>query len=66
MLYDTRCIELILKEFPGFNKAWQEHLDWWGEETPGLCSNMSLFSDYVLGLLQQKIHDNGIKGVFFY
>lgn len=54
----------ILKKFPGFEKKWQEHLAWWGEDVPGLSNDMSSFSDYILELLQNDEHADELKEIF--
>jgi hypothetical protein len=66
MIRSEECMDLILKKFPGFKAAWQEHLNWWGGDISGLSNDMSAFSDYALSLLKSNKHDQEIKHIFIF
>lgn len=60
-------MQAILEKFPEFNLAWQEHLEWWeGENRPGLCTDMSAFSGYVLTLLENKANSEYLRSIFLF
>jgi hypothetical protein len=64
MIKHNECMNLILKNFPGFQSDWQEHLDWWDGDTPGFSNDMSAFSHYVLALLKNNKDSQEIKDIF--
>lgn len=64
MVSKEQSIKLILQKFPGFQNAWQEHLDWWGKETPGFCNDMAAFSRYTIMLLKEKKNEQQLKEIF--
>lgn len=39
---------LLLEACPGFEPAWQKHLDWWKDEEPGAYNNTSEFARYLV------------------
>ena len=39
---------LLLEACPGFQPAWQEHLDWWKGEEPGVYNDTSEFARYIV------------------
>ncbi len=39
---------LLLEACPGFQPAWQEHLDWWKGEEPGVYNDTSEFARYLV------------------
>ncbi len=47
---------MIFSEFPDFEKSdrWKSHLEFWGEEKPGLCAVFSTFSDYIADNLKEN------------
>jgi hypothetical protein len=61
MISKKECIAEILESFPGFQSQWQEHIEYWGGEEPGLCNDLSEFSDYVSNLIvsedSKKLND---------
>lgn len=60
-----QCINLIIKQFPGFEEMWAEHIDWWGGENPGLSNNMAVFSRYTIKLLQDdEKNQTELKNIF--
>jgi hypothetical protein len=54
MISQKECITEILENFPGFQPQWQRHIEYWGNEEPGLCNDLSEFSDYVSDLIADK------------
>ncbi len=39
---------LLLDACPGFQPAWQKHLDWWNGEEPGVYNDTSEFARYLV------------------
>lgn len=64
MIQKEMCMKLVLKEFPNFRTLWQEHLDWWGKDVPGLSNDMSAISDYTINLLKNNQSSHEIKNIF--
>ena len=46
MISKERCFSVVLTHIPEFTPYWQEHNVNWNGEEPGLCNDMSAFSDY--------------------
>jgi len=53
----------ILKKFPGFQKEWDEHLNFWEREPAGVCNDMSKFSHYVARLIENGQTEN-LESIF--
>lgn len=66
MISEDECMKLILEKFPDFIGVWQEHLAWWDDEIPGFSNNMSVFSRYVVCLLQGENRLSEIKDIFLF
>lgn len=64
MVLRKDCMELILKQVPSFSDAWQAHLDYWGDEVPGLCNDMTAFSRYVTDLLNSSEQVENLAEIF--
>lgn len=64
MINEEQCIRLILEKFPDFKEMWQEHLDWWGEDTPGFSNDMAVFSEYTIKVLQKEHKIPELKVIF--
>lgn len=47
MITEKDCMGLLLEVVPEFRELWNKHLQWWGNETAGLCNDMSEFSNYI-------------------
>jgi hypothetical protein len=63
MISRTECMPEILESFPGFQSQWQKHLEYWGDEEPGLCNDLSEFSDYVSDLIVSE-DDKKLNDIF--
>ncbi len=51
------CMSIILAEIPGYRTSWDEHMLWWGDDTPSLGNNMASFSQYVAGIIISDMHE---------
>ncbi len=40
MVEKKDCMSYIFEKVPELSKKWQEHLDFWGEDEPGLCNDL--------------------------
>jgi len=49
VVFANDCSKMIFSEFPDFEQShrWKDHLEFWGEDKPGLCAIFSTFSDYI-------------------
>ncbi|MEM9538602.1 MAG: hypothetical protein AAGA60_03720 [Cyanobacteria bacterium P01_E01_bin.42] len=50
------CMKQILEQIPDFHSAWSQYCEYWGDDCPGLCSDLTEFSDFVIMLLQNNKH----------
>ncbi|MBP0021157.1 MAG: hypothetical protein J7647_26845 [Cyanobacteria bacterium SBLK] len=50
------CMKQILEQIPDFHSAWSQYCEYWGDDCPGLCSDLTEFSDFVITLLQNNKH----------
>jgi hypothetical protein len=50
-------VELLLKACPTAAKAWNEHLEWWGNAERGNFNDMSVFSRHVVECDSQLLTD---------
>jgi len=57
MITYENCIELFLNKVPGFEPAWQAHLEFWGNDTPGLSNDISKLSSYLINNLHLMSSD---------
>lgn len=65
MVSKEHSIKLILKEFPDFNKQWDEYLSYWDGVSPNYSLEMSEFSRYVIELLKKQRTDiEYVKKIF--
>jgi hypothetical protein len=48
MITKPQVMPLLLEACPGFQPAWQEHLDWWKGEEPGVYNDTSEFARYIV------------------
>ena len=49
---EDNCMDEVLKRVPGFQNAWQEHLDFWEGEKAGLILDMIELASYTQNLLE--------------
>jgi hypothetical protein len=48
MITEKRWVDLVIREFPAFAAHWQIYQDRWADEgSPGLCTDMSAFADFI-------------------
>ena len=47
------AVKLILDTHDGFKPHWQEHLEFWEDEEPGITNDFSPYVHYVVELLKQ-------------
>lgn len=52
-------MEFVLRSVPDFAPRWEAHLNYWQGKPSGLCLDMSEFSHYVGGLIQ----DDNVSGL---
>ncbi len=64
MVTEEQVMNLILQKFPSFNDAWEKHLAWWENDKPGLCNDISVFSRYVIELIQKGESEEKLKEIF--
>ena len=59
------CMDYILTHIPGFQKSWEEHVLWWGEDQRGLGNDVAAFSRYIVNLLSsgQDVSWENVCGV---
>lgn len=53
MNYD-KSLEFMLKTFPEFEKSWEKHLEFWGDNPRTIGIDITAFSDYVAEKLERK------------
>ena len=46
-----KAIEMILSTHKNFLPKWNEHLDFWEEDNPGITNDFSPYVDYVMELI---------------
>ena len=46
------CMNWILDQVPAFRPFWESHLEWWGDDEPGLGNNVAAFSHYIVHLMR--------------
>jgi hypothetical protein len=51
MISAEECMRLVLERFPAFEERWRAHLEYWEGETPGVCTDLSEFGQYVSDLI---------------
>ncbi len=56
-------VEIILRNFPGFQISWDKHLEYWDEDTRSICIDMSHFSNYTKTLLTEG-KDKNLREIF--
>lgn len=66
MISNKDCMKLILNRFPNFKQIWNEHIEWWGGDVPGLCNDMSAFTDYVVELLKVNNEKDELHNIFIF
>ena len=54
----------LVARYPGFQDAWQAHLDYWEGEEAGLCNDMAEFAVYVGALLEANSRTPELEGIF--
>lgn len=54
MISKKNCMNLIIKEFSGFQEKWNKHLDYWEDDERGLCIDISEFSEYAAELIASR------------
>lgn len=57
-------MKLVLDKFPGFQNAWQVHVEWWEGEEAGFCNDMSAFSIYTRDLIKHGKSHEEVKNIF--
>ncbi|WP_237059962.1 DUF7674 family protein [Microbulbifer sediminum] len=55
------AVKLILDTHEGFRSYWQEHLDFWEDEEPGITNDFSPYIQYVLELLRKENKSETLK-----
>jgi hypothetical protein len=63
MISRADCMNTILRRIPNFEERWQAHLSYWDGEEPGLCIDVTEFSDYVADLINQDRLE-ALPGIF--
>ena len=48
MTTKSEVMPLLLEACPGFQSAWQEHLEWWKGEEPGAFNDAAEFARYLV------------------
>ncbi|WP_447895911.1 DUF7674 family protein [Vreelandella sp. GE22] len=48
MITHKNCIGLFIDKTPGFEPVWQAHLEFWGNDIPGLSNDISKLSSYLI------------------
>lgn len=54
MIVETECLGIILQNVPSFHSDYQDYLDYWEGDKPGLCNEISAFSRFVIDLIVQE------------
>ena len=65
MNHAQNCIDYILSEIPSFAPRWHAYLEYWEDSTPGLCSDVSEFSHYVIDLIKENEKPKNLANVFY-
>ena len=47
MITADNCMKQVLAIIPDFQKSWEDHLEFWGDDEAGLGNDVSEFSRYV-------------------
>jgi hypothetical protein len=48
MITQDEVIPLLLAACPGFEPAWREHLEWWGDRERGIYNDTAAFATYII------------------
>jgi hypothetical protein len=48
MITQDEVIPLLLAACPGFEPAWREHLEWWGDQERGIYNDTAAFATYII------------------
>lgn len=62
MISNEECMPLVLKLFPDFEKAWSEHLAFWGGDESGLGNDVAAFAQYTEELIAKS--DERVESIF--
>lgn len=57
MIHRPECIPQILEIMPDFQERWGSYLEYWEDKTPGLCTDLSEFADYITERISQGRHE---------
>ena len=63
MYTEENFINIIIENFPDFQIDWEENLEFWGGDPRGNCNDMSVFSRYVVKLIENGNTGN-LKKIF--
>lgn len=58
MFTKENVIKNILIKFPGFSSMWNDHMNQYDRVSPGLCLDITIFSNYVIRLIQEGSSSN--------
>lgn len=45
----------IIEDLPGFKSIWEEHLEYWGDDEPGITNDFSELTEYAYSQMQKNI-----------
>jgi hypothetical protein len=48
------AVAILLKTHCEFRHCWEEHLEFWEGDEPGITNDFSVYIGYVLGLIEQR------------
>lgn len=49
-----KAVKILLDSHEGFQKLWDEHLEFWEGDEPGITNDFSVYVSYVVDLVQSK------------
>lgn len=57
MIARDACMAMILGLCPGFQDRWHAYLEYWDQEPPGVCLDLSEFARYIVDLVSEGRHE---------
>ncbi len=65
MITTENCIIKVLQTFPAFQSHWENYIQSWEYQTPGICFDLTTFGDYVVNVLKDKqTLDSNVQVIF--